>query len=107
MKYIIAGKDDIKHLMESRLEMLRVVNNLPEEYVFSDEMLKYSREYFNNGNQTTVLAIDEVVIGCASMCYIEVMPTFSHPTDKRAHLMSVWYYLCHIKLSNNSMVLCM
>ena len=24
------------------------------------------------------------------MCYIEVMPTFSHPTGKRAHLMNVF-----------------
>lgn len=90
MKYIIAGKDDMELLMESRLEMLSVVNNLPKEYVFSDELLKYSREYFSNGNQTTVLAIDEKVIGCATICYIEIMPTFSHPTGKRAHLMNVY-----------------
>ena len=36
------------------------------------------------------MAIDECVIGCATICYIEVMPTFSHPTGKRAHLMNVY-----------------
>ena len=30
------------------------------------------------------------VIGCATMCYIYIMPTFSHPTGKRAHLMNVY-----------------
>ena len=28
--------------------------------------------------------------GCASISYFEVMPTFSHPTGKRAHLMNVY-----------------
>ena len=38
-----------------------------------------------------VLALDgETVIGCATMCYIDMMPTFSHPTGKRAHLMNVY-----------------
>lgn len=26
------------------------------------------------------------VVACASMSYIEMMPTFSHPTGNRAHL---------------------
>ena len=30
------------------------------------------------------------VVGCATMCYIELMPTFSHPSGKRAHLMNVY-----------------
>ena len=30
------------------------------------------------------------MLGCASMCYVELMPTFSHPAGKRAHLMNVW-----------------
>lgn len=54
------------------------------------EFVAKSREYFENGNQTTILAIDKEVIGCATMCYIELMPTFSHPTGKRAHLMNVY-----------------
>ena len=50
-----------------------------------------SRKYFENGDQTTVLAFDgEEVIGCASMSYIWIMPTFSHPTGKRGHLMNVY-----------------
>lgn len=90
IKYAIASKDDMELLMQSRLEMLRVVNDLPPDYVFEDELIRKSREYFESKNQTTVLAVDEDVIGCATMCYIEMMPTFSHPTGKRAHLMNVY-----------------
>jgi ribosomal protein S18 acetylase RimI-like enzyme len=90
IQYVIASNKDIQLLMQSRLEMLRVVNELPCEYEFSNELVENSREYFQKGNQTTVLAIDKGVIGCATICYIEMMPTFSHPTGKRAHLMNVY-----------------
>ena len=91
VEYRIAMKDDIDSLMSSRLEMLRVVNDLDHTYQYSDEMIENSRKYFEDGDQTTVLAMDgERVIGCATMSYIHIMPTFSHPTGKRAHLMNVY-----------------
>ena len=87
----IATKDDIEDMMSSRLEMLKVVNNLPEDYKYTDEMINKSRDYFLNGNHLSVLAYDEgEVIGCASMSFIRIMPTFDHPTGKRAHLMNVY-----------------
>lgn len=88
--YKKASPDDMELLMDSRLEMLKVVNDLPADYRFTGELVRESREYFENADQTTVLAIDGKVIGCASLCYIHVMPTFSHPTGKRAHLMNVY-----------------
>lgn len=90
IKYVVATKDDIELLMQSRLEMLKVVNDLPADYEYSDEIVTESRRYFEKGNQTTILAIDQEVIGCATLCYIEMMPTFSHPTGMRAHLMNVY-----------------
>ena len=78
-------------LIAIRLEMLKVVNDLPDDYVFSDELVNESRKYFEDGDQTTVLAIDDgKFIGCATICYIHMMPTFSHPSGKRAHLMNVY-----------------
>lgn len=77
--------------MSSRLEMLKVVNGLPEDYVFSDQLINESRDYFLNGDHLTVLATDgDEVVGCASMSFIRIMPTFGHPTGKRAHLMNVY-----------------
>ena len=91
IKYRIAAKEDIGLLMSSRLEMLRIVNDLPDSYEYTDEIISASRDYFLNGDQTTVLALDGgQVVGCASMSYMRIMPTFSHPTGKRAHLMNVY-----------------
>ena len=87
----IATNDDIELLMSSRLEMLKVVNDLPKDYVYDDVIVNASRDYFLNGDHVTVLAIDGgEVIGCASMSFMWIMPTFSHPTGKRAHLMNVY-----------------
>ena len=91
IEFRIATAGDIDLMMSSRLEMLHVVNDLSCDYEFSDELIDYSRDYFLNGDQTTVLALDgKTVIGCASMSYMTIMPTFSHPTGKRAHLMNVY-----------------
>lgn len=71
--------------------MLREVNGLLDEYVYDNTFIAESRKYFENGNQTTVLALDdETVVGCASLSYIWIMPTFDHPTGTRAHLMNVF-----------------
>ena len=87
----IATKEDIECLMSIRLEMLKAVNNLSEDYVYSDEIRNESRDYFLNGDHITVLAVDgDMVVGCASMSFIRIMPTFNHPTGKRAHLMNVY-----------------
>ena len=86
-----ANANDIETLMDVRLEMLRIVNNLSADAVFDKVLVDYSREYFLHGDQTTVLAIDGgKAIGCASISYINIMPTFDHPTGKRAHLMNVY-----------------
>ena len=93
LQYKIATSEDIAELMQIRLEMLREVNFLSKDYPFSEDFYSYSRDYFLNGQHTTVLAVDEEngkTIGCATLCYMEFMPTFSHPTGKRSHLMNVY-----------------
>ena len=85
------GANDIETLMQIRLEMLRIVNGLDENAVFDKTLVECSREYFLHGDQTTVFAMDgDMIAGCASLSYINVMPTFDHPTGKRAHLMNVY-----------------
>ena len=86
-----ANNSDIDTLMDVRLEMLRVVNNMTEDADFDKVLVDCSREYFLHGDQTTVIAIDGgKTIGCASLSYITIMPTYDHPTGKRAHLMNVY-----------------
>ena len=38
----ISSKDNINELMSSRLEMLKVVNDLPEDYEYSEEIINES-----------------------------------------------------------------
>ena len=80
LEYRFATVDDIENLMQTRLDMLRVVNNLGPDYVYDDDFVRSSREYFLNGDQISVLAVcGDKTVGCASMCFIEMMPTFAHP----------------------------
>ena len=82
---------DIEILMDIRLEMLRVVNGLEENASFDKVLVESSREYFLNGDQTTVFAMEGgKIAGCATLSYMNLMPTFDHPTGKRAHLMNVY-----------------
>ena len=82
---------DIEILMDIRLEMLRVVNGLEESASFDKVLVESSREYFLNGDQTTVFAMEGgKIAGCATLSYMNLMPTFDHPTGKRAHLMNVY-----------------
>jgi len=91
LRYIKTTKADMELLMQARLEMLREVNGLSDKYVYDETLVAESRKYFENGNQTTVLALEnETVVGCASLAYIWIMPTFDHQTGLRAHLMNVY-----------------
>lgn len=91
MEYRVTDANDIDMLMDVRLSMLRIVNDLPVDYIFDDELVVSSRRYFLEGDQTTVVAVDDGrCVACASMSYIEIMPTFSHTSGKRAHLMNVY-----------------
>ena len=91
MEYRVTDANDIDMLMDVRLSMLRIVNDLPADYIFDDELVVSSRRYFLEGDQTTVVAVDDGrCVACASMSYIEIMPTFSHTSGKRAHLMNVY-----------------
>ncbi len=90
-----ATESDLDTLLNIRLETLRVVNALPEETIFNKLLIDTTKNYFKNPNQTTVLAIDNAAldneaIGCATICYINIMPTFDHPSGKRAHIMNVY-----------------
>ncbi len=73
---------------------MREVCGFGEDYEFSAEFMEATKEYFLHGDGTTALAIDDSagapqIIGNATLCYTNMMPTFSHPSGKRAHLMNV------------------
>ena len=90
MKYEvkIASESDLSAVIDLRFEMLGVVNEGAE---FDEAFRERTREYFTNGEQTTVLTFfGDKAVGCATICYQTVMPTYSHKTGNRAHIMNVY-----------------
>ena len=84
-------RKDIEILMTMRMETIRHVNHLPEDYVFTGEMLHTMHQYFLHGDQLTVIAEDNgEAIACASISYYTIMPSLSHTTGHRAHIMNVY-----------------
>ena len=88
--YEKASPAHIGDFIKLRIELLCSIYDKPET-AFEGEFTRLSEEFFKNGDQTTVLAFDsERAIGCATICYITLMPTFDHPIGKRAHIMNVY-----------------
>lgn len=88
--YEKASPKHIGDFINLRIELLCGIYDKPET-AFEGEFTRLSEEFFKNGDQTTILAYDgERAVGCATICYITLMPTFDHPTGKRAHIMNVY-----------------
>ena len=78
---------DIDALIKSRCRTMREVCSIGENYEFSAEFMESTREYFLRGDGTTVIATDDSAE--PPKIVANLMPTFSHPGGKRAHLMNV------------------
>ncbi len=90
IRFYKAGKDDTETLVKLRLEMLREVNSLPRDHVFTPAFIEDTRKFFLSGDQTTILVCDDEIIACATVCYYDLLPTWDHPFGKRAHIMNVY-----------------
>lgn len=74
-----------------RLDCLRAVGKLPQDYAFVPAFVEATRGFLRNADQTTLLAMDgEAAVACATLCYKTCIPTLGHPTGKRAHIMNVY-----------------
>lgn len=84
------GTELIPAALKMRREMLGIIYDRDEES-FEGDFSDLTETFFKNGDQTTVLAFEgEAPIGCATVCYIELMPTVDHLNGKRAHIMNVY-----------------
>ena len=89
-----ATASDIDALIKARCRTMSEVCGFSDDYEFSAEFMEATKQYFLHGDGTTALAIDNSagapqIVGKATLCYINLLPTFSHPSGKRAHLMNV------------------
>lgn len=90
IKMYRASEKDIDTLVSLRLEMLKEVNDLGDGHVFTPSFTESVRSYFLNGDQSTWIVIEDEPVCCASISYFDIMPTFSHPSGKRAQIMNVY-----------------
>ena len=91
IEFRIANQNDLSLMISSRLEMMRIVNNLPENFCFNSLLVNQTKEAFFAIEQDTVLALeDEKVVGCATACYHTILPTFTNVTGKRAYILNVY-----------------
>ena len=54
IRYIKTSEADIELLMQVRLEMLREVNDLSDEYVYDETLVTESRKYFEKNDKTII-----------------------------------------------------
>lgn len=95
-EYRIATMEDIDAFIKIRLETLIEESGLSDVHKFDAVMVARTREYFEKGDQTTVLAVDDgAIVGCATLSFVETLPTLAHPTGKRAHLFGVYVKQSH------------
>lgn len=91
IKFTIATNSDLKMLIEARFNSLRAMNYSFDDSYEKQKFIEGNVNYFKNGNHTTVIATEENrIIGCATICYYEIIPSFKHPTGKHAVLMNVY-----------------
>jgi len=88
-----ANNTEIKEFIELNLKMFKEIYTLPDEYVFDEFFVNYLKEYFLSNKHTTIISYDnQLPIGCATICYYNVLPTFDQIKGKMAKLMNVYVH---------------
>lgn len=92
--YRKAGLEDLPLLIQTRLEVLRAANRLPETADLA-EVERCSREYYaqalQDGSHTAYLVLEGGnFVGAGGVSYFQVMPTCSNPTGRKAYLMNLY-----------------
>ena len=89
-----ATADDIDLLTETRIEVLRAANGLPDD-ADMEETERQSRAYYmealRDGTHTAYLAFDgDRWIGAGGVSYYRVMPTYHNPSGNKAYIMNMY-----------------
>ena len=89
-----ATADDIDLLTETRIEVLRAANGLPDD-ADMEEAEKQSRAYYTealrDGTHTAYLVFaDGLFAGAGGISYYRVMPTYHNPSGKKAYIMNMY-----------------
>lgn len=92
--YKKAGQEDLKLLVETRIEVLRAANLL-EDTVDMEEVRRYSCSYYQKAlrekSHVAILVFQgQEFVGAGGVSFYEVMPTYDNPTGKKAYIMNMY-----------------
>ena len=92
--YKKATIEDIGILTKTRIEVLRVANQLSDDADMT-EVEKQSYEYYSkalrDGSHTAYLVFDgKNFIGAGGVSYYRVMPTYHNPSGNKAYIMNMY-----------------
>lgn len=92
--YRKAAIDDLDILTNTRIEVLRAANGLPDDTEM-DDVEKQSRAYYQkalcDGTHTAYLVFDgDRFAGAGGISYYQVMPTYHNPSGEKAYIMNMY-----------------
>lgn len=92
--YKRATLEDIDLLTETRIEVLRAANGLPDHFDMS-EIERQSYDYYQkalcDGSHIAYLIFEgEHFVGAGGVSFFQVMPTYHNPTGNKAYIMNMY-----------------
>jgi len=94
LTYRRATAEDIDLLTETRLEVLRAANGLPEDADMEEvrtATLAYYGQAFRENIHTAYLVFDgDAFVGAGAVSYFQVMPTCHNPSGRKAYIMNMY-----------------
>ena len=92
--YMRATIEDIAILTETRVEVLRAANQLPDDTDMS-EVREQSYQYYKralcDGTHVAYLVLDkERFVGAGGVSFYQVMPTYHNPSGRKAYIMNMY-----------------
>lgn len=94
LQYKRATIEDIAMLTETRVEVLRAANQLPDDTDMSEvreQSYQYYRRALCDGTHVAYLVLDkERFVGAGGVSFYQVMPTYHNPSGRKAYIMNMY-----------------
>lgn len=93
------GIEDLEVLVQARVEVLRAVFALPEQYDM-EALAQANRAYYNRflpagGHEACMIFRDGEMAACGGVCLYEEMPLPDNPTGRCGYLMNIYTRQAH------------
>lgn len=97
LQYKRATIEDIDILTETRVEVLRAANQLPDDTDMSEvreQSCQYYKKALCDGTHVAYLVFDkdekDLFVGAGGVSFFQVMPTYHNPSGRKAYIMNMY-----------------